>query len=174
MDPCTVYENRNAELVVPVPQPPQPVQEPPAKAASPAPAEKPVPRVVTSPPVILLLQPFPLKQKPASKPAVAKPAAVLPPAKSAAKASREENEGHSQDKSQELGQTDSQSHQGTTSEIRQEDCDKAEEEVTIRWRSNLAVSGSDNSTSFRPSGARARSPVRRTRLRPAGFPLPRE
>ena len=32
--PCTVYQNRNAELVVPAPQPPKPVPPPPAKAAS--------------------------------------------------------------------------------------------------------------------------------------------
>src|SRR6185503_10504995 len=82
--PCTVYENRNAELVVPVPQPPQPVLESPAKAASPAPVRK-VPPVGTPPPVSSAPA-IPAKAKPASKPAVAKSAAVTPPAKSAAKA----------------------------------------------------------------------------------------
>ena len=82
--PCTVYENRNAELVVPVPQPPQPVLESPAKAASPAPVRK-VPPVGTPPPVPSAPA-IPAPAKPASKPAVAKPAAVPPPAKSAAKA----------------------------------------------------------------------------------------
>src|SRR5688572_6051852 len=47
--PCAVYENRNAELVVPTPQPPQPAPEPKAKAASPAPVRQPAP--VTTPPV---------------------------------------------------------------------------------------------------------------------------
>ena len=69
--PCTAYENRNAELVVPVPQPPQPVRESPAKAASPAPV-RPVPPVVTPPPVSSAPA-IPAQAKPASKPAVAKP-----------------------------------------------------------------------------------------------------
>jgi hypothetical protein len=81
--PCTAYENRNAELVVPVPQPPQPVLEPPAKAASPTPARQ-VPPVVTPPPVPSAST-TPAQAKPASKPAVAKPAAVPAPAKAAAK-----------------------------------------------------------------------------------------
>ena len=79
--PCTVYENRNAELVVPVP--PQAVPELPAKAASPAPVRQ-VSTVVT-PPRVSPAPSTPAQAKPASKPAAAKPAAVPPPAKSATK-----------------------------------------------------------------------------------------
>ena len=74
--PCTAYENRNADLVVPVSQPSQPIVESPARAASPAPGRL----AVSSAPAT------PAPAKPASKPAVAKPAAVPPPAKAAAKA----------------------------------------------------------------------------------------
>jgi hypothetical protein len=81
--PCMVYENRNAELVVPVPQPPQAVAESPAKAASPAPVRQ-VSTVVTPPRVSPAPSTF-AQPKPASKPAAAKPAAVPPPAKSATK-----------------------------------------------------------------------------------------
>ena len=127
--PCTAYENRNAELVVPVPQPPQPVRESPAKAASPAPV-RPVPPVVTPPPVSSAPA-IPAQAKPANKPAVAKPAAVPPPAKSAAKPPEKKASATPKTQSQGLSQTDSQSHAGKSSEIRQEDCYEAEEEVTI-------------------------------------------
>ncbi len=90
--PCTVYENRNAELVAPVPQPPQPAPQPPARAASPAPVRQPSP-VVTAPPVSpARAVPTPAEApkktvaQPANKPTVAVPAPVAPPAKSATRA----------------------------------------------------------------------------------------
>src|SRR6185503_17022393 len=56
--PCTVYENRNAELVVPLPLP-QPAAQPPAKAASPTSVKQPSP-VVTAP-AISSAPPIPAK-----------------------------------------------------------------------------------------------------------------
>jgi len=81
--PCTVYENRNAELVVPVPQPPQAAAGAPVKVASPAPVRQ-VSTVVTLPPVSPAPS-TPGQAKPASKPAALKPAPVPPPAQSATK-----------------------------------------------------------------------------------------
>jgi hypothetical protein len=83
--PCTVYENRNAELVVPARQPPQPAPAPPVKAAIPTPVKQvsnvAAPLRVPPPPAISA------PAKPPSKPAdEAKRAAVPPPAKSATKA----------------------------------------------------------------------------------------
>lgn len=89
--PCTAYENRNAELVVPVPQPAQLAPEP-AKTAVPAAPKPPSPPAVTapSPPV----SPAPPAQsqapgktapKPAGKPATPEMASVARPAKAAAK-----------------------------------------------------------------------------------------
>ena len=91
--PCTVYKNRNAELVVPPPQPPQPVPQPPAKVTTPAPLKKPSP-VVTAPVVPPSVPAVPAKtadpQKtapvPVSKPAARESEPIAPPAKVAPKA----------------------------------------------------------------------------------------
>jgi len=87
--PCRVYENRNAELVIPAPQPAQPAPPPPARTASPAPVKPPSP-VVAAPrvppaPAIPTQAEAPKKTapKPASKPAAGP---LAPPAESATRA----------------------------------------------------------------------------------------
>jgi hypothetical protein len=79
--PCTVYENRNAELVIPASQPPQPAPEPPVKAAKLSPAKPPSPVSPASAMPAQVEVPKKAVPKPASKPAGVKPASVAPPAK---------------------------------------------------------------------------------------------
>jgi hypothetical protein len=145
--PCTLT-GAETQGVVPVPQPPQPVRESPTKAASPAPV-RPVPPVVTPPPVSSAPA-IPAQAKPASKPAVAKPAAVPPPAKAAAKPPVK--------KAKATPKTQAKGSAKPTVKATGK-AQKSAKRLRRSRRSNhrrqsVAVKP-DNSTSFRPSGARA-------------------
>ena len=173
--PCTVYTNRNAELVVPPPQPPQPV--PPTKAATPAPPKKPAPAITS--PVIPPVPAVPAKiadtQKtapvPASKPAAREPAPVVPPAKAAPKTKASCKRKRRPRPAQKRTARPSRKPKPPKNNPRnpQEGCDKAEEKVgfggyRILPPQDLAV--------VRHSGQaeRERESISLVRSRSAGFP----